>query len=167
MSMSASTVERVAYGRPLDPSRDREMTDVRLVPRSTTAFVGRFFLAAIFLVSGFAKLTDSTGTVAHMTAAGVPAASTLVWIAGVAEVLGGLSLATGLLARVGALGLIAFTALATWYFHAFWNLEGAERLPQMVNFMKNLAIVGGLLLLVAHGPGRYSLDYRLRKPLPA
>jgi putative oxidoreductase len=165
MSVPASTVERLAYGRPMDPVRD--VPAVRLAPRPTTALVGRILLGAIFLVSGFAKLTDSSGTVAHMVAAGVPAASTLVWIAGVAEVLGGLSLMTGLLARVGGIGLALFVALATYYFHAFWNLEGAERLPQMVNFMKNLAIIGGLLLLVAHGPGRYSLDRRLRKPLEA
>jgi putative oxidoreductase len=165
VSISVSTAERVAYGRPLDPARDK--TDVRVAPRPATALVGRILLGAIFLMSGIAKLTDSSGTIQHMQGAGIPNADLLVWIAGVAEVLGGLSLMTGLLARVGAIGLIAFTALATYYFHAFWKLEGAERLPQMVNFMKNLAIVGGLLLLVAHGPGRYSIDYKLRKPLQA
>jgi putative oxidoreductase len=165
MATIAATAERMAYGRPLDHSRD--VADVCLAPRPTTALIGRVLLGAIFLISGFAKLTDSSGTIQHMEGVGVPAASTLVWIAGVAEVLGGLSLATGLLARVGAIGLIAFLAITTYYFHAFWNLSGAERLPQMVNFMKNLSIAGGLLLLVAHGPGRYSLDYRLRKPLAA
>jgi putative oxidoreductase len=52
---------------------------------------------------------------------------------------------------------------ATLVFHAFWNFEGAARMPQMLNFMKNLAITGGLATLVGLGAGRYSLDQKLRR----
>jgi hypothetical protein len=51
----------------------------------------------------------------------------------------------------------------TLIFHAFWNFHGAERLPQIVNFMKNLAIMGGLSTLVAFGGSRFSIDHRIRR----
>jgi putative oxidoreductase len=157
-----SRLERFAFGRPEDPARDPAI--VHVATRSTSALIGRILLGAIFLVSGIAKITDPSGTIAHMEGAGIPAAGLLAWVAGFAEIAGGLSLMFGFLARLGALGLILFMIPTTLLFHDFWNYAGAERLSQMANFMKNLAIIGGLLLLFAHGPGRYSLDYRFRRP---
>ncbi len=158
--------ERIAYGTPL--SAERELDDsspIHLVPRAGTALVGRVLLAAIFLVSGIAKLTDTAGAAGYMTAVGIPNAEGLAVIAGICEVAGGLAIATGFLTRLGALGLLAFLVPTTIIFHGFWNLEGAEQKAQMVNFMKNLAIMGGLALLFAHGPGRYSIDAKLRRPM--
>jgi putative oxidoreductase len=157
--------ERLAYGRVEDPETDPAV--LPLAARPGTALVGRVLLAAIFMVSGIAKVTDPTGTIAHMERVGIPEASTLVWIAGFAEIAGGASLLTGLLARIGALGLILFLIPTTLWFHAFWMYDGEQQLPQMVNFMKNLAILGGLWLVVAYGAGRYSLDYLLRRPQQA
>src|SRR6185503_3041825 len=131
--------------------------------QTAMALIGRLLIAAIFLMSGIAKLTDTSGTVSHMTAAGIPYADTLAIVAGVAEILGGLSLALGLLTRLGAFGLILFMIPATLIFHAFWNYTGEARMPQMVNFMKNLAIIGGLATLSAFGGGRFSIDHRLRR----
>lgn len=163
--MHASIAERFAYGTPID----RELDDVHIynAPRSGTALVGRILLAAIFMVSGIAKLTDPTGAIGYMNMAGIPSADTLVYVAGAAEILGGTSLVLGLLARVGALGLTVMLVIITFYFHAFWTMDGAEAKAQMVNFMKNLGLMGGLLMVVAHGPGAYSLDARLRRPLSA
>jgi putative oxidoreductase len=131
--------------------------------KAAMALIGRLLIAAIFLMSGIAKLTDLPGTVAHMTKMGIPYADTLATVAGVAEILGAASLILGLLTRVGALGLILFLIPATLIFHAFWNYQGAEQLTQMVNFMKNLAIMGGLATLVAVGALRFSVDHRIRR----
>ena len=78
----------------------------------------------------------------------------------VVEALGGLSLIVGFKARWGALALIGFTIVATVIFHQFWALEGMERQIQMIMFMKNVSITGGLLLVVAYGAGRFSFDQR-------
>ena len=162
---NASVVERLAFGRPEDPYTDPNV--VHLATRPATALIGRLLLAAIFLISGIAKLTDPGGTIAHMTAAGIPAPDVLVWIAAFAEILGGASLLLGFLTRIGALGLILFLIPTTLFFHAFWNFSGGEQISQMASFMKNIAIGGGLALLVSHGPGRYSIDYMMRKPKEA
>jgi putative oxidoreductase len=160
--MHASIAERFAYGTPLDPVD--EDTRVHSADRSTTALFGRILLSAIFLTSGFAKLTDTGGAVGYMNAVGVPNADVLVYVAGMAEILGGASLLLGLLARLGALGLFLLLIPIQFYFHAFWNMGGPEAKTQMVQFMKNLAIMGGLLMVVARGPGRFSLDARIRRP---
>jgi putative oxidoreductase len=164
MSMNPSIAERVAFGRPLEAEDDNE---IHSAPRPTTALFGRLALAAIFFVSGFAKLTDTTGTAAHMTQAGIGHAETLAVIAGICEIAGAIALATGFLTRLGALGLFLFLIPTTIIFHGFWNVEGAERMTQMVNFMKNLAIGGGLLGVVAYGAGKYSIDSVLRRPQEA
>ena len=165
MSMQpVSVAERLAYGR-VEDAEDR--VQVHLVPRPMTALIGRVLLAAIFLVSGFAKVTDTDGTVAHMVKAGIPAPEILVWIAAAAELCGAAARISGFLTRLGAIALILFLIPTTYYFHDFWNLSGPEQVSQMANFMKNLAIAGGLTLLIAYGPGRYSLDHKLRWPIQA
>ena len=139
-------------------------TVVRVSPGAAgMALVGRLLIAAIFLMSGIAKLTDTPGTVAHMVNMGIPYADTLAVVAGVAEIAGAAALVLGLLTRVGAFGLLLYMIPTTVIFHAFWNYEGAERLPQMVNFMKNLAIIGGLSTLVAFGASRFSIDHWFRR----
>jgi len=164
MQTHASIAERVAFGRPADAD---ELAPIRVAPRPATALVARIFLGAIFVMSGIAKLTDHTGTVQHMEHAGIPAADTLCWIAGIAEVAGGLAVIFGFLTRLAGIGLIIFTVLATVSFHNFWSFTGDEQKMQMVQFMKNLAILGGLFLLVANGPGHYSIDAKIRRPIEA
>ena len=158
----ATPAERFVFGRPLDSVHDRF---IHLVPRPLTALLGRAAIAAIFLVSGAAKLIDTAGTAAHMSGAGIPYPEILAMIAGVAEILGALSLLFGALTRMGALGLILFLIPTTLLFHNFWSYDGDEQRLQMIQFLKNLAITGGLLQLLSHGPGRYSLDSLLRRPL--
>ena len=68
-------------------------------------------------------------------------------------------------ARVASIGLFVLMILINLYMHAFWRLEGAEAKTQMVQFTKNLAIMGGLLMVVARGPGRASIDAKIRRPL--
>jgi putative oxidoreductase len=159
---SATMAERILFGRPLEAARDPA---IHLVPRPLTALFARIAMAAIFVVSGSAKLVDVAGTAEHMTRVGIPYPETLAMLAGIAEILGAVALIFGALTRAGALGLLIFLIPATLLFHDFWAFEGAERVTQLQNFLKNLAIAGGLGLLISYGPGRYSVDSLLRRPL--
>ena len=163
MIHSTSVAERLAFGRPVDPLRDD--TPVHVAQRPTTALIGRILIGAIFIVSGIAKLTDTAGTAGYMDMVGIPYAHQLAIVAGIAELLGGVALVFGFLTRLAALGLILFMIPTTLLFHAFWNMEGAEAKTQMVNFMKNLAIIGGLMTVFAFGPSRFSIDKKIREPL--
>jgi putative oxidoreductase len=155
----------MAFGTPLDPVADD--TPIHLVPRATTALVARILMSAIFLTSGIAKWVDPAGAQGYMNMVGIPHADVLVYVAGSAEILGGVALLLGFLTRIGAIGLFLFLIPTTLYFHAFWNMSGPDAKMQMVNFMKNIAIMGGLLAIYAWGPGRYSVDGRLRRPMQA
>jgi len=162
MMERATMGERIVFGRPVEATEDQS---IHLAPRPATALLGRIAIATIFLVSGAAKLADVAGTASYMSSVGIPFPETLAMFAGVAEILGALSLAFGALTRMGALGLIVFLIPTTLLFHDFWTLEGDAQRMQMVNFLKNLGIMGGLILLVSFGPGRYSIDALLRRPL--
>jgi putative oxidoreductase len=162
MMERATMAERIVFGRPVEATEDQS---IHLAPRPTTALLGRIAIATIFFVSGTAKLADVAGTASFMSAVGIPHAETLAMIAGIAEILGALSLAFGAMTRIGALGLIGFLIPATLLFHNFWAFEGDEQRMQMVNFLKNLGIMGGLILIISYGPGRYSIDSLLRRPL--
>lgn len=161
MQPHATIAERIALGRPFDAASDAAPDHA---PRPVTALIGRLLLAGIFLISGIFKLVDPTGTAAYMTSAGIPYADVLVYVAAFAEVAGAASIMLGFLTRIGALGLIVFLVLVNLMIHTFWTFEGAQRTTQMSSFLKNLALMGGLALLVANGPGRYSLDARMRRP---
>ena len=157
----ASIAERFAFGTPADEVSEPH---IGVVPRSATILVARVLMGAIFVLSGIAKLTDPAGAIGHMERSGIPSADVLVYVAAFAEILGGLAVISGFLARVGAIGLVVFLAITTLVMHAFWNFQGQEMIQQNVQFMKNLALMGGLLLLFAVGPGRYSIDARIRRP---
>lgn len=162
MAVHVSLGERLAYGTPIDPVIDHD--EIHVVPRSTTALIGRFLISAIFLIGGVAKLTDTANTAQYMTAVGIPHAETLAIIAGIAEVCGGIAIAFGFLTRIGALGLVLYLIPTTLIFHSFWRFDEPEAKTQMVQFMKNLAVMGGLTVLFAYGPGRFSIDALLRRP---
>jgi putative oxidoreductase len=160
---NVSFAERLLYGRAEDPEVDPPV--IFVATRPGTALAARLLLAAIFVISGIAKIADPVGTMGHMRDAGIPYADVLIWVAAAAELTGAALLIAGLFTRVGALMLIAFLIPTTLIFHHFWDLAMPEQLTQSVNFLKNLAIIGGLSALVAYGAGRYSLDYLLRRPM--
>jgi putative oxidoreductase len=122
------------------------------------AATGRIALASLFLWSGYGKFAHAAGTIGYMQAYGVPAADLLVWPVALVEVLAGLALVLGWKSRWAALALIAFTLPASFIFHAYWGVPADQIMNQQIHFMKNLAIVGGLLSVFAHGSGRYALD---------
>jgi putative oxidoreductase len=122
------------------------------------ALVGRILLAVIFLISGFGKITGYDGTAGYMAAKGLPMIGVLLPLTILTELGGGIALAAGFKARWVALLLAGFTLLAAIIFHDFWAAEAAQKMGQQVNFLKNVAITGGMLMVFAFGPGRYSVD---------
>ncbi len=82
----------------------------------------------------------------------------MIWPTALVEVVGGAMLVLGWKARWAALALAVFTVAATLVFHAYWSVPADQVMNQQIHFMKNLAIVGGLLSVFAHGSGRYALD---------
>jgi putative oxidoreductase len=155
-----SSLDRLAFGRPV---ASIEAT-ARVAPRPATALAGRFLLSAIFILSGIMKFANYDQTLGYMRAEGIPWTPALLVIAALVEIIGGLSILSGLLTRIGALALIVFLIPTTLVFHDFWAYSGAERSMQTANFMKNLAIMGGLLLLTAFGGGRYAVDSEIHHP---
>ncbi len=123
--------------------------------------VGRILLAIIFLMSGISKTFNWDGTAGYMASVGMPMVTLFLIGAIVLEVGGSLSVILGFKARWGALALIVFTIPTTFIFHAYWAVDPAQMQIQQIMFMKNLAMTGGLLLIMANGSGPLSLDARL------
>ena len=122
------------------------------------AAVGRVGLAAVFLWSGYGKLVYMDGNLGYMNAYGVPMAELLIWPALIVELVAGAMLLVGWKARWAAVALALFTIPATFIFHAYWGVPADQALNQQIHFMKNLAILGGLLGVFAHGSGRIALE---------
>jgi putative oxidoreductase len=126
--------------------------------QDVAALVGRLLLVAIFITSGFGKITGFEGTVGYIASKGLPLPQVGAIIAIVAELGGGILLAVGYKARWAALILAVFTLAAGILFHDYWAADAAQKMGQQINFWKNIAMTGGLLMAYAYGPGRYSLD---------
>jgi len=123
--------------------------------------LGRVMLVAIFLMSAIGdKIPNFNVTVKAMAGEGVPLPAVAL-VGAIAFLLVGSALVVlGWKTRWGATLLLVFLALATFYFHDFWNFSGDAVNEQQIDFRKNLAIAGGLLLLIAHGPGRLSVGLK-------
>ena len=117
--------------------------------------IGRVVLSIIFIQSGWSKIVGYAGTVEHMNAAGVPGA--LLPLVILVELGGGLLVVLGLFTRYAAIALVGFCVLAAWFFHYQPGDMG-----QMINFMKNITIAGGFLVLAGSSPGAFALDNRRR-----
>ena len=128
---------------------------------------GRVLLCAIFFASAVGqKIPHFNDFAAMMEQHGLPAAKVLLAGAIVFLIVGSLSVIVGYKARLGALLLLVFLALATYYFHNFWAAEEAQRQMQLVQFMKNLSMIGAMLLIIANGPGPMSFDARQGEAMP-
>ncbi|MFZ0634524.1 MAG: DoxX family protein [Candidatus Acidiferrales bacterium] len=122
-----------------------------------TMLFARILLSVVFLVSGTLKIVGFNTMVGYAAAVGLPLPAVSLAIAAAIELIGGVMLLTGYKARVAAWVLFAYLIPTTLLFHHFWAIRGPEQLTQMVNFLKNLAIMGGLLVVTSAGPGRLSL----------
>lgn len=122
--------------------------------------VGRILMALIFLVSGFGKITGFAGTAGFMASKGMPFAEVLLAGALVFELAGAIMLILGWRVHWGALLLIVFMIPATLMFHNFWAVDAAQYQNQLNHFLKNVAMTGGLLYVMAFGAGPLSMDSR-------
>src|SRR3954464_2852652 len=113
--------------------------------RDEVILVTRILLIVLFVVSGWGKITNYTGTVGYMTQVGAPMPSVAALVAIVVEVFVALAVALGVWPRPLALVLRLFTLGATFIGHPFWTMEGAARYANSVNFYKTLSIIGGFL----------------------
>jgi putative oxidoreductase len=117
--------------------------------------LGRLLIAVIFVMSGLSKIAAPANTIAYIQSAGAPFAPAAYAIAIIVEVIGGLALVAGFQTRAVAAVLAVFTLATAILFHN--NLADQN---QMIHFLKNIAITGGLLQVIAFGAGAFSLDNR-------
>ncbi len=140
-----------------------------------TTVLGRALLVLIFMMSAVGnKIPQFSKVVGLMESQGVPMPNVMLAGAIVFLLAGSLSILVGFRARIGAALLLIFLVLATYYFHDFWtwpaeatwvlNTNAEVKMPvmqiEMISFMKNLALMGAMLLIVANGSGPMSLDSR-------
>lgn len=119
---------------------------------------GRLCLAALFLQAGYSKLISWPGIVHVLERLHAPFPGLGGVIAVLCELGGGALIVLGWETRFASVVMIVFTAGATWLAHRFWLMHGHAAFEAEINFYKNLAIGGGFLLLIAAGPGRFSVD---------
>ena len=127
------------------------------------ALVGRLLLALLFLPAGISKISGFAGTVGYIASKGLPMATAAAVITIVLEVVASLALIAGFGTRWAALVLAGFTVVATFVFHNFWAMPAEQVMMQQLMFFKNIAVVGGLLTLAAHGAGAWSMDAKRGK----
>ena len=125
------------------------------VPSDAAALAGRLLLSAIFIISGLSKLAAPAATIGYIESIGLPLAPLGFALAVAVEVLGGFALIAGYRSRLVAAGLAGFTLATALVFHN----DLADQ-NQFIHFFKNIAMVGGLLQVVAFGAGRFSLGAR-------
>jgi putative oxidoreductase len=137
--------------------------------RGLLTLLGRLMIAAIFVMSAvFGKIMNFNGTVEKMAAEGVPSPTILLGGAIAFLLIGAISIVLGYKGRFGALLLLVFLAAATYYFHDFWKLPddtpAGVKQGEIIAFMKNLALMGTMVFLLANGTGPWSLDNRGQAP---
>jgi putative oxidoreductase len=125
---------------------------------SLVPLFGRILLSTVFILGGIGKITGFSFEEGMVAAKHLPMPAVALGIALVIELIGGLAILTGLFTRLTAWIVFLYMIPTTFLFHNFWAVQGAERIDTMIHFEKNLAIMGGLLLLAAFGPGAYSID---------
>jgi putative oxidoreductase len=128
-----------------------------------TTLAGRILIAVIFLISGFFKVGGYAQIVGYAAAMHLPAPGVAIAVAAAVELACGLAILAGFKTRFAAWLLFLYLIPVTYVFHNFWAVQGQEQQMQMVNFLKNVAIMGGLLVLSVNGAGAYSADGKLAK----
>jgi putative oxidoreductase len=135
--------------------------------KDAAALVGRILLASMFIVSGVGKIGAFADTTVYMASAGLPAIDPLLKYLLILTILvelgGGAAIAFGWRTRSATVVIFLFTMLVTLVFHRFWSAPADEAMTQQLMFMKNVSVMGGLLVLFAFGPGNYALDDKVRR----
>jgi putative oxidoreductase len=118
----------------------------------------RLLLATLFLIFGWRKLRDFSGTVSQMVQLGVPMPVLAAGVATFMELPVAFAVAVGAFTRPAALLMFFYTLGTALIGHRYWTMTGAEKVDSMDGFYKNLSIMGGFLLLCMTGAGKYSID---------
>jgi len=126
--------------------------------RQYAPLIGRLLLANIFITSGFQKISGFAGIAAYMDIKGIPMSELLLVLTIIIELGGGLCILLGWQARWAALAIFLFIIPVTLIFHPYWTYAEDEMRAQFIQFHKNLAIMGGMLYVVAFGSGPFSVS---------
>ena len=128
--------------------------------------LGRVLLSVVFIAFGYLQVTNTGAYIANPTVikvaglTGVLTPTIIAWLVAAIDLIGGLLILAGFMTRPVVVVLLVFVVLTLVFAHNFWTMEGPARVGNMVNFYKNISIMGGLLLLLSYGPGRFSIDER-------
>ncbi len=126
--------------------------------QNALSLAGRALIALLFIPAGFGKIAGFAGVTGYIASKGVPLPAVAAAIAVLVELGLGLLVLIGFKARLAALGIAIFTAVITFIFHNYWAVPPEQMMLQQQAFFKNIAVVGGLLMIVAHGAGGWSVD---------
>jgi putative oxidoreductase len=119
--------------------------------------IGRILIAFIFIFAGIGKVTGFEGTVGYIASKGLPLPQLAAIAAILVELGGGILLVIGWKARWAAAAMLVFTAMTALLFHNFWAVPAEQAQNQMIHFMKNVSMMGGLLYVVVYGSGPFSV----------
>lgn len=120
--------------------------------------LGRILIVALFLPAGLSKLTGFEGAVGYFESLDMAIPTLGVIVAIIAEVAGGVALLVGFQTRIVAILLAVFTLAATIIGHAYWAAPADAAFIAQLLFFKNIAVIGGLLVLASSGAGKFSID---------
>jgi putative oxidoreductase len=126
----------------------------------------RLLLTTLFLIFGWRKLKDFSGTVSQMVQLGVPTPVLASAVATFMELPVAFAVAVGAFTRLSAVLMFFYTLGTALIGHRYWTMTGTDRVDSMDSFYKNLSIMGGFLLLYIIGPGKYSIDALFGVALP-
>ena len=132
--------------------------------------IGRVLISAVFIVFGYIQFTHIGNYIANPAVlkvagmiGGILSPTVIAYLVAAIDLFGGVLILVGYQTRWTAVVLIVFVVLTLLLVHTFWTMEGAARAANQGNFYKNLGLIGGLLFLIALGPGRCSLDHPFSK----
>lgn len=131
--------------------------------RSSGLFAGRLCIALIFILSGFAKIMNWGMMAGYMASKGMTFVPLFLVLALIIEILGGFAILVGYFTRIAAILLLLYLIPVTGIFHDYWNASGNEYQLQMIMFLKNIAIFGGLIYVATCGAGGFSFDRFMHK----
>jgi putative oxidoreductase len=120
--------------------------------------IGRILLSSVFIIAGVGKIGGFSMEEGFVASKHLPLPAVALGIAMIIELVGGLAILVGLYTRFTAWIVFLYLIPTTFLFHNFWTLQGPDRLDTMLHFEKNVAIMGGLLLLATFGAGAFSID---------
>jgi putative oxidoreductase len=125
---------------------------------NVVTLAGRILMSVVFLLSGVMKLAAYSQVVGYAASKGLPMAGVAIAIAAAVEVLGGIAILAGFQTRIAAWVLFVYLIPTSLVFHNFWTMQGMAQQDNMIHFLKNISIMGGLLILAANGAGGASVD---------